>query len=201
MASQAATVDLLVKKAKFEPPVAMAVAEAIDNAMTESQFVTVPILDARLAEFRADIRDGLLRQEHTIDGTRVSLENKIDTTRKDLETKIDTTRVDLENKIDATRIDLERKIDATRVDLDRKIDAGFAKVEVGFANVGINFAHVGGGLAKLQEVIAGLSAQMATKADLERTKAELVRWVFVTMVGNAVLGAASALIVDALRHH
>jgi len=169
MASQAAAVDLLVKKAKFEPSVAMAVAEAIDNAMNESQFVTVPILDARLAEFRADIRDGLLRQDHTIDGTRVSLENKID----------------------ATRVEVERKIDATRSEHDKKLDAGFAKVEVGFANIG-------GALAKLQEVITGLSAQMATKADLERTKSELVRWVFATIVG-VVLSAATALLVDALR--
>jgi hypothetical protein len=35
--------------------VALAVAEAIDNAMTDSKFVTVPVLDARLAELREAI--------------------------------------------------------------------------------------------------------------------------------------------------
>jgi len=49
MTSQAETVELLVRKANFPPQVALAVAEAIDNAMTHSQLVTVPILDARLA--------------------------------------------------------------------------------------------------------------------------------------------------------
>lgn len=52
MTSQAENVELLIRKAKFEPQAALAVAEAIDNAMTDSKFVTVPILDARLAELR-----------------------------------------------------------------------------------------------------------------------------------------------------
>ena len=56
MALHAATVELLVEKAKFEPEVALGVAEAIESAMTQAQFVTVPILDARLHEVRAEIR-------------------------------------------------------------------------------------------------------------------------------------------------
>jgi hypothetical protein len=49
MTSQAETVERLVQKANFQPRVALAVAEAIENAMTNSQLVTVPILDTRLA--------------------------------------------------------------------------------------------------------------------------------------------------------
>ena len=53
MSLRVATVDLLVEKARFEPQVAVAVAQAIDTAMEEKmqdrQFVTVPVLDARLA--------------------------------------------------------------------------------------------------------------------------------------------------------
>jgi hypothetical protein len=56
MALHAATVDILIEKAKFEPQVAIGVAEAIELAMTQAQFVTVPILDARLHEVRAEIR-------------------------------------------------------------------------------------------------------------------------------------------------
>ena len=56
MALHAATVEILVEKAKFEPEVALGVAEAIELAMTQAQFVTVPILDARLHEVRAEIR-------------------------------------------------------------------------------------------------------------------------------------------------
>jgi len=56
MTSQAETVELLVKKANFQPHVALAVAEAIDNSIRDSQFVTVPILDARLGELKAELK-------------------------------------------------------------------------------------------------------------------------------------------------
>jgi hypothetical protein len=56
MALHAATVGILAEKAKFEPEVALGVAEAIELAMTQAQFVTVPILDARLHGVSAEIR-------------------------------------------------------------------------------------------------------------------------------------------------
>ena len=56
MASPVETVEILVQKANFEPRVALAVAEAIDNAMRNLQFVTVPILDARLGELKAELK-------------------------------------------------------------------------------------------------------------------------------------------------
>jgi hypothetical protein len=39
MAIHAATVGILIEKSKFEPEVALGVAEAIDLAMTQAQFV------------------------------------------------------------------------------------------------------------------------------------------------------------------
>lgn len=45
---QAAIVDVLVQKGRFDPQIALAVAEAIDMTIGTSQLVTVPILDARL---------------------------------------------------------------------------------------------------------------------------------------------------------
>ena len=79
MALHAATVGILVEKSKFEPEVALGVAEAIELAMTQAQFVTVPILDARLHEVRAEIRvlegklDASIR-EHKADMQRLSAE-------------------------------------------------------------------------------------------------------------------------------
>ena len=59
MPLKVATVDLLVEKARFEPQVAVAVAQAIDAAMEDKmqdrQLVTVPVLDARFAESEARI--------------------------------------------------------------------------------------------------------------------------------------------------
>jgi hypothetical protein len=54
----AATVELLVKKARLEPDIALAFAQAMDLAMIDAQLVTVPILDSRLAELerRLDAR-------------------------------------------------------------------------------------------------------------------------------------------------
>ena len=85
MALHAATVGILVEKAKFEPGVALGVAEAIELAMTQAQIVTVPILDACLHEIRAEIRllegklDASIR-EHKADMQRLSaeLEAKMD---------------------------------------------------------------------------------------------------------------------------
>jgi hypothetical protein len=55
-----ATVEILIEKAYFEPHIAVAVAEAMDEAMAgmirDSQWVTVPILDSRLAELQGDIK-------------------------------------------------------------------------------------------------------------------------------------------------
>ena len=95
MALHAATVEILVEKAKFGPEVALGVAEAIELAMTQAQFVTVPILDARLHEVRAEIRvlEGKLdlsTKEHKADMQRLSaeLDAKLSTQFAKMETKL-----------------------------------------------------------------------------------------------------------------
>ena len=55
MASQVAVAELLIEKGKLEPRTAYAIAEGIELALAQSQFVTVPILDARLAQLRTEI--------------------------------------------------------------------------------------------------------------------------------------------------
>jgi hypothetical protein len=47
---------------------------------------------------------------------------------------------------------------------------------------------------KLGDVRSGLVAQ------IERTKSELVRWVFVVMLGNVVLNAATSVLLNMLQH-
>ena len=60
MSMKVATVEILIEKAHFEPLIAVAVAQAIDEAMEgkirESQWVTVPILDSRMAELKSELR-------------------------------------------------------------------------------------------------------------------------------------------------
>jgi len=52
----AATIELLTQKGRFQTDQALALAEAIDMAIGEAQLVTVPILDARFAAFKAEMK-------------------------------------------------------------------------------------------------------------------------------------------------
>jgi hypothetical protein len=126
MAIQAAAVEILIQKGRFEPEVALGIAEAIETSMMSAQFVTVPILDARLHELKAE--------------TRIALAS-------------------LEYKLSAAIQELSSKVDRGYAELDAKIDS-----------------------------------------KLERTKAELVRWVFLTMLGNVALSAGATAVLNAFRH-
>jgi hypothetical protein len=96
----AATVELLVQKARLEPDTALASAEAIDMAINNTQLVTIPVLDARFAA------------------------------------------------VDAQFIALEARI----------------------------------------------------LAAIEKTKAELVRWVFIVMLGNVALSMTGYVVMNAIQH-
>jgi len=107
MASQAA-VELLIEKGRFEPQVALAVAEAMSITMTEAHIVTVPILDARISELKAELK----------------------------------------------------------------------------ADLRVSIAHL--------EKMFGVA--------LERTKTELIRWVFVSMMGSAAISVAALAVRDLIQH-
>ncbi len=55
MAIHAEAVEIRVSKGKFEPQVAIGIAEAIEVSMNRTQLVTVPILDARLQELKVEL--------------------------------------------------------------------------------------------------------------------------------------------------
>jgi hypothetical protein len=116
MALHAATVEILVEKARFEPQVAFGVAEAIELAMTQAQFVTVPILDARLHEVRAEIR---------------VLEGKLDASTR-------------EHKADMQRLSAEfdANLDAKLNAQSAKTDMQFAKMETQFAKIDTKLAEL-----------------------------------------------------------
>lgn len=119
MTSQAETVELLVKKANFQPLVALAVAEAIDGAMRDSQFVTVPILDARVADLRADTQAILSRLENKIDVTQASLSKEIDVTREKFSKDIDVTKAGLSKEIEVRTERVSKEIFAIKAELVR----------------------------------------------------------------------------------
>jgi hypothetical protein len=72
-------------------------------------------------------------------------------------------------------------LDARFAAWDAKIDARFAVAE-----------------AKTDARFAASEAKM--DAALQKTKAELVRWVFLVMLGNVALSVAANAVVNALQH-
>jgi hypothetical protein len=108
MSLSATAVEILIDKGRFEPEVALGIAEAIETTMTKSEFVTVPILDARLHELRADTRMSLL-----------SLEHKMDARFQDLKTGMDRRFAETDARVDRKCGDLELKMERIKADLVR----------------------------------------------------------------------------------
>jgi hypothetical protein len=119
MALHAAAVEILIEKGRFEPEVALGIAEAIEASMMHAQLVTVPILDARLQELRAETRVSLMSLEATIDRKSGELDAKIDRKFGELDGKIDRRCAELDAKIDRRCGDLETKMEATKAELMR----------------------------------------------------------------------------------
>ena len=188
MISQAATVDLLVKKGKFEPHAALAITEAIDTAMTSSQIVTVPILDARLTELRADMRVATQELKSQI----VCLEQKVDSRFEALEQKFDGKFEALEQKFEGKFEALEQKFDGKFEAFEEKYDSNFKVVEERRNEL----------RASLEEKMEHMrvSLEKTIQSSIDRTKAELVRWVFATMLGSAAITVASAVVTSLMQH-
>jgi hypothetical protein len=123
--TSATTVDVLIQKGRFEPQEALAVAEAIDMAMTESPIVTIPILDARLAAF------------------------------------------------DQRFAALDHKIEVARLGLEKKIEVAAEKTNTGIEQI---------------------------RTEIQRTRSELIRWVFVTLIGS-VGTSVGAAVVNLIQNH
>ena len=101
--------------------------------------------------------------------------------------------------LDARFAAFEAKIEARFAAFEAKIEARFAaseaKIDARFAAAG---AKTDARLAAIDARFVALEAKM--NAALEKTKAELVRWVFLVMLGNVALSVAANAVVNALQH-
>lgn len=149
-------------KVGSSPKVALGIAEAIEASVMHAQFVTVPILDARLQELRADMRIGGMSLESKLHVGIQDLESKLHVAVQDLETKIQ----DLATKTERRFAELEAKFDLRFAEAEKKLDLRFAGFE-----------------AKIDVKLGKLETR------IEQTKAELVRWIFLVMLGNVALTA------------
>jgi hypothetical protein len=99
---QAATVEILTRKAKFPSEQALAVAEAIDMAIADQQLVTVPILDAR---FEA--------QKARVDACFAAHEAKVDARFAEVDKRF----VAMDAKMDARFAAVEARLDRFRLQI------------------------------------------------------------------------------------
>jgi hypothetical protein len=155
MVMHAEAVEILVKKARFTPEVAVGIAEAMGVSMSMAQLVTVPILDARLHEVRSDSKAlGVdLRAETKTLGTELRAETK--TLGTELRAEMHTLGTELRGEMHTLGTELRAEMKTLGTELRAEMKT--------------------------------LGAQV--NAAMEQTKAELVRWVFLTMLGNVTLGA------------
>jgi hypothetical protein len=162
MALHAAAVEILIEKGRFEPTVALGITEAIEASVMHAQFVTVPILDARLQAITADIRISAMSLENKLSASVQELKSNI----LALEAKVDLKLGDLESGVDRKLGDLESRADRKLGELESKFDRRFGELET----------------------------------RMERHKAELVRWVFLVMLGNVALSAGATAMLSAFKH-
>lgn len=165
----AATVDLMMKKARFESDTALAVAEAFDIAIQQAQLVTVPMLDVRLAELRSYVDERFAR-------------------------------------VDARFVEFEAKLEVRFAEQDRNLQAQLATWK---SEIDVRFLAVEGRIGSLEARLDSFEARMETRfalhealvdKKLEAFKAELVRWVFVVMLGNAAISAAVNALMNSFQH-
>ena len=101
--------------------------------------------------------------------------------------------------LDARFAAWEAKIDARFAASEAKIDIRFAAAE---SKTDARFAAVDARFVALETKIDARFAASEAKMDaaLQKTKAELVRWVFLALLGNVALSVAANSLLNTLRH-
>jgi hypothetical protein len=97
MAIHAAAVEILIEKGRFEPEVALGIAEAIEVSIVHADLVTIPVLDARLHEFRAEMRIALM-----------SIESKLNASVQELKADMLRLEARFEARLEQTKAELVR---------------------------------------------------------------------------------------------
>jgi hypothetical protein len=91
---------------------------------------------------------------------------------------------DLDVRLDARFKDLDVRLDARFKDLDVRLDARFKEIDARFKEFD----------ARLKETELRLELKIAG------VKSELVRWVFVVMLGNVALNAVATALLHVFQH-
>jgi hypothetical protein len=123
---QADTIELLSTKGKFTTERAVILAEAIDMGIEKSQLVTVPVMDARLAETNSRISQLATRMESGF----AAVNARIDSNFLALNARIDGVTASLNARIDGTAASLSARIDSTTATLNARMDSVDLKIKL-----------------------------------------------------------------------
>ena len=127
---QAETIELL--RGKFSMEQALVLAEAIERMVEKAQFVTVPILDARIATVNARIDTSEAKSGARIESVRAELIARIELVRAELIARIDAVETRLLARIESVRAELIARIESVEARLDARIDSLEAKLDAKF---------------------------------------------------------------------
>jgi glycine cleavage system H lipoate-binding protein len=134
MAIHAEAVEILVRKSRFEPEVALGVAEAIEVSINLAQLVTVPVLDARMLElktelkaeiqalrleFKTELADGLGKLSTEIQKVNANLSTEIQKVNANLGTEIQKVNANLGTEIQKVNANLSTEIQKVNANLMR----------------------------------------------------------------------------------
>ena len=129
---QAETMELLRGKGKFSMEQALVLAEAIERMVEKAQFVTVPILDARIAALTARADTSEAKSGARIESVRAELIARIDSVETRLIARIESVRAELIARIDSVETKLVARIASVEARLDARIDSLEAKLDAKF---------------------------------------------------------------------
>ena len=98
-------------------------------------------------------------------------------------------------RMDARFAGSDARTDARFMAFEARMDARFVALEAKFE---VRFAAIESRFEAFESRFAALEAKL--DAALEKTKAELVRWVFLVMLGNVAVSVAANVALNALQH-
>ena len=111
MAIHAEAVEILIRKSRFEPEVALGVAEAIEVSINLSQLVTVPVLDARVHELKTEIQALRLEFKTELAAGLGNLSKEIQKLNGNLSTEIEKVNGNLSAEIEKVNGNLSTEIE------------------------------------------------------------------------------------------
>ena len=121
MAIHAEAVEILIRKSRFEPEVALGVAEAIEVSINLAQLVTVPVLDARVHELKTEIQALRLEFKTELAAGLGNLSTEIQKVNGNLRTEIERVNGNLSAEIQKVNANLSTEIQKVNANLSTEI--------------------------------------------------------------------------------